>query len=183
MSTVLVTGGSGFIGSHCILQLSGCGPSGAQHGAELKREDNVRALLKQGARSRASACPSSPPIWNRMRAGRTPSPAATTCCMWPRPFLRASQERGRTDRCRARRRAARAACCARRRRQTGGADSSYAGDWLRPQAATGTVQRDDWTPARPGVSAYASRRAWPSARPGISSPKRAVVSNCPPSIR
>ncbi len=48
MSTVLVTGGSGFIGSHCILQLLAAGHTVRTTVRNLSREAEVRALLKQG---------------------------------------------------------------------------------------------------------------------------------------
>jgi len=48
MSTILVTGGSGFIGSHCILQLLAAGYQVRTTVRSLKREADVRALLKQG---------------------------------------------------------------------------------------------------------------------------------------
>lgn len=46
--TVLVTGGSGFIGSHCILQLVGAGYQVRTTIRNLKREGDVRAMLKAG---------------------------------------------------------------------------------------------------------------------------------------
>jgi nucleoside-diphosphate-sugar epimerase len=48
MSTVLVTGGSGFIGSQTILQLLAAGHLVRTTVRSLKREGDVRAMLKQG---------------------------------------------------------------------------------------------------------------------------------------
>jgi len=48
MSKVLVTGGSGFIGAHCILQLLAAGHEVGATVRSLKREADVRAMLKQG---------------------------------------------------------------------------------------------------------------------------------------
>lgn len=48
MSTILVTGGSGFIGSHSILQLLAAGHQVRTTVRSLKRERDVRAMLKEG---------------------------------------------------------------------------------------------------------------------------------------
>ena len=48
MSTVLVTGGSGFIACHCILQLLAAGYQVRTTVRSLKREPDVRAMLKEG---------------------------------------------------------------------------------------------------------------------------------------
>lgn len=48
MSTVLVTGGTGFVGSHCILQLLAAGHTVRTTVRNLKRESDVRAMLKVG---------------------------------------------------------------------------------------------------------------------------------------
>lgn len=45
---VLVTGGSGFVGSHCILKLLGAGYRVRTTVRSLAREADVRAMLKQG---------------------------------------------------------------------------------------------------------------------------------------
>jgi nucleoside-diphosphate-sugar epimerase len=48
LSTVLVTGGSGFIGAHCILQLLAAGHHVRTTVRSLKREADVRAMLRAG---------------------------------------------------------------------------------------------------------------------------------------
>jgi len=54
MSTVLVTGGSGFIGSHCILPLLAAGHLVRTTVRNLKREADVRAMLGVGGADAAS---------------------------------------------------------------------------------------------------------------------------------
>ena len=56
MSKVLVTGGSGFIGSHAILQLLAAGHQVRTTVRNLSREAEVRATLKQ-SRCRAWQSP------------------------------------------------------------------------------------------------------------------------------
>jgi nucleoside-diphosphate-sugar epimerase len=51
MSTVLVTGGSGFVASHCILQLLAAGHEVRTTLRNLNRERDVRALLQQAGDS------------------------------------------------------------------------------------------------------------------------------------
>jgi nucleoside-diphosphate-sugar epimerase len=48
MSKILVTGGSGFVGSHCILQLLAAGHQVSTTVRSLKREAEVRAMLREG---------------------------------------------------------------------------------------------------------------------------------------
>ena len=48
MSTVLVTGGSGFVASHCILQLVAAGHQVRATVRNLSREAEVRAMLAEG---------------------------------------------------------------------------------------------------------------------------------------
>jgi nucleoside-diphosphate-sugar epimerase len=49
MSRVLVTGGSGFVGAHVILQLLSAGHEVRTTVRSLKREGDVRAMLKAGS--------------------------------------------------------------------------------------------------------------------------------------
>lgn len=51
MSTVLVTGGSGFIGSHCIIQLLAAGHTVRTTVRNLAREAEVRGMLEKGGAS------------------------------------------------------------------------------------------------------------------------------------
>ena len=55
MSNVLVTGGSGFVGSHTILQLLAAGHQVRTTVRDLKREADVRAMLKTGGATQTDA--------------------------------------------------------------------------------------------------------------------------------
>ena len=82
---VLVTGGSGFIGAHCILQLLSAGYRVRASVRNLQRESDVRAMLKVGGADPGTTLLSSPRlIFCRTPAGPPPSPAATSSCTSPR---------------------------------------------------------------------------------------------------
>jgi nucleoside-diphosphate-sugar epimerase len=48
MARVLVTGGTGFVGAHCLLQLLAAGHQTRATVRDLAREADVRAMLRQG---------------------------------------------------------------------------------------------------------------------------------------
>jgi nucleoside-diphosphate-sugar epimerase len=48
MARVLVTGGTGFVGAHCLIQLLAAGHETRATIRDLKRESDVRAMLRQG---------------------------------------------------------------------------------------------------------------------------------------
>ena len=48
MARVLVTGGTGFVGAHCLIQLLAAGHETRATVRDLKRESDVRAMLRQG---------------------------------------------------------------------------------------------------------------------------------------
>src|SRR6201996_6761276 len=48
MARVLVTGGTGFIGAHCLIQLLAAGHATRTTVRDLAREGDVRAMLRQG---------------------------------------------------------------------------------------------------------------------------------------
>jgi nucleoside-diphosphate-sugar epimerase len=48
MARVLVTGGTGFVGAHCLIQLLAAGHETRATVRDLKRESDLRALLRQG---------------------------------------------------------------------------------------------------------------------------------------
>jgi nucleoside-diphosphate-sugar epimerase len=48
MARVLVTGGTGFVGAHCLIQLLAAGHETRATVRDLKRESDLRAMLRQG---------------------------------------------------------------------------------------------------------------------------------------
>ena len=77
MDKVLVTGGSGFVASHVILQLLNAGYAVRTTVRSLAREAGVRAMLKDaGVAADGTAVTSSPPISSVTKGGR---PAVTGC--------------------------------------------------------------------------------------------------------
>ncbi len=62
MSAVLVTGGSGFIASHTILQLLAAGHQVRTTVRSLSREGEVRAMLKRGGSEPGERCL----LWRRI---------------------------------------------------------------------------------------------------------------------
>ena len=146
MSTILVTGGSGFIGSHCILQLLAAGHQVRTTVRSLKREGDVRAMLKEGGAEPGDRLSFIAADLEKRRglAGsrrRLRVRAARGVALSPEH----PQARGRADRARARRCAPRAACLARCRRQTRGADLLVRGDRLWPEAAETPFNETNWT--------------------------------------
>ena len=53
MARVLVTGGTGFVGAHCLIQLLAAGHETRATVRDLKRESDVRAMLRQGGAGEA----------------------------------------------------------------------------------------------------------------------------------
>ena len=87
MSTVLVTGGSGFIGSHAIVQLLDGGPRRAHHRARPRaRAAGARHAQRGRRRARRGASLLAADLETGGRLARRRWPGASTCCTWPRPF-------------------------------------------------------------------------------------------------
>jgi len=84
MSTVLVTGGSGFVGIHVILQLLAAGHTVRTTVRRPERQTDVLAMLREGGAVSPESLSFSPPTSSGTRAGVRPSRAATTFSMLPR---------------------------------------------------------------------------------------------------
>jgi nucleoside-diphosphate-sugar epimerase len=82
MSTILVTGGSGFIGSHVILQLLAAGHRLRTTVRSLTREGDVRAMLKEGGAEPGDRLSFIAADLEKDAGWPEPSPAASTCCTW-----------------------------------------------------------------------------------------------------
>ena len=146
---VLVTGGSGFIGAHCILRLLEAGYRVRTTVRSLDREADVRAMLKTGGAEPGDALSfvDRRPHRRRWLAGggrRLPLRAARRLAVPPTP----AEERIRADRPRAPGRAAGTARRARRRRGARRADVVVCRHRLRPQADDAALHRGDLDRAR-----------------------------------
>lgn len=85
MATVLVTGGSGYIASYCILALLAQGHEVRTTVRSIAREAEIRAMLARGGANPGPASASTPPTCNPMPAGPKLSAAATTSSTSPPP--------------------------------------------------------------------------------------------------
>ena len=55
MARVLVTGGTGFVGAHCLIQLLAAGHETRTTVRDLKREGEARAMLVRAARATSAS--------------------------------------------------------------------------------------------------------------------------------
>ena len=156
MSLVLVTGGSGFIGGHCILQTLAAGHSVRATLRNPARADEVRSQLE-----RAGDVRSRPALLRRRRprARRRLARGGRGLRLRPPRRLAVSlgraQERRRPDQARARRRAAGAQGRPLRWRETRGSDVIDRRRRLRPpRVETVRRRRTGPTPSAANVGAY-----------------------------
>jgi nucleoside-diphosphate-sugar epimerase len=184
MSRVLVTGGSGFIGSYCLLQLLAAGHEVRASVRSLSREAEVRAMLERGAGAAADGCLSFVAADLESDAGWPTAVAGCDYVLHVASPFPAGVPRDENELIVPAREGAlrvlRAARDAGVRRVV--LTSSFAAmapravprRSPRPTGPTRTVRKP--TPT-------SSPRQWPSARPGISSPLRAAPWSSRLSIR
>ena len=86
--TVLVTGGTGFVASWCIVELLKQGYTVRTTVRNASKEAGVRRAVARQVDA-GERCRSPSPISPGMPAGRRPWPAATMSCTWPRRCRRA----------------------------------------------------------------------------------------------
>ena len=153
MARVLVTGGTGFVGAHCLIQLLAAGHETRATVRDLKRESDVRAMLRQGGAGE---------VGERLKLFRADLNAdagwaeaayavATTVLHVASPFpSTVPKDENELIAPGSGRGAARAQGRARRRRQARGADLVLRGHWL-------------WRPERPDRGVHGK---------GLDEPKR-----------
>ena len=184
MSNVLVTGGSGFIGSHAILQLLAAGHQVRTTVRSLKREGDVRAMLKEGGAepgdrlSFLAADLESDAGWPEAVAGcdyvlHVASPLPPNVPKHEDELIVPARE-GTI-------RVLRASRDAGVKRVV--VTSSFAAIGYGHKERKTPFTEADWTDPRAMTCPTRNRRPWPNARRGISSPKKAAHSSFPSSIR
>ncbi len=180
MGRVLVTGGSGFIGSHCILQLLAAGHEVRTTVRNLKRRDEVLAMLRQGGAADPgdrltffAADLENDAGWAEAVAGcdqilHVASPFPPALPKHEDELIVPAREGAL--------RLLRAARDAGVKRVV--LTSSYAAIGYGLPGRTTPYTEEDWTnPDGPDVSPTPSPRPWPNGPPGTSSPRRAAGSN------
>ena len=90
-SRVLVTGGSGFIGIHCIVKLLAAGYEVRATLRDSARETDVRAMLRTAGVDPVDRLSFAVAHLEGTLGGRRPRPAASSCCTLRRLFRPASQ--------------------------------------------------------------------------------------------
>ena len=181
MSLVLVTGGSGFIGGHCILQTLAAGHSVRATLRNPARADEVRSQLERAGDDR-----SRPALLRRRgpRAGRRLARSGRRLRLRPPRRLalpaRRAEARGRPDQARPRRRASRAQGSPRGGGQARRADLVVRRHRLWPPEQAAPFDETSWTDLEgEGLTAYvksktiAERAAWDFVKEG--GPELAVV--------